>query len=73
MNVYNRGQNRIDTSAAGLARNAQDYRRHLAECDFDRRNDLDGRGTLSEEALLKSRPKSRTLAMAQLDNPSAIV
>ena len=37
--------------ARGLARNAQEYRGHLAECDFHRRNDLDGRGTLSEEAL----------------------
>jgi Fic family protein len=37
--------------ARGLARNAQEYKRHLAECDLHRRNDLDGRGTLSEEAL----------------------
>ena len=37
--------------ARGLARDAQEYKRHLAECDLHRRNDLDGRGTLSEEAL----------------------
>jgi hypothetical protein len=37
--------------ARGLARNAQEYKRHLAECDLHRGNDLDGRGTLSEEAL----------------------
>jgi Fic family protein len=37
--------------ARGLARNVQEYKRHLAECDLHRRNDLDGRGTLSEEAL----------------------
>jgi Fic family protein len=37
--------------ARGLARNVQDYKRHLAACDSGRRNDLDGRGTLSEEAL----------------------
>jgi Fic family protein len=37
--------------ACGLARNVQDYKRHLADCDSHRRNDLDGRGTLSEEAL----------------------
>ena len=37
--------------ARGLARNVDDYKRHLAACDLPRRNDLDGRGTLSEEAL----------------------
>lgn len=37
--------------ARGLARNVVAYKRHLAECDLPRRNDLDGRGTLSEEAL----------------------
>lgn len=35
----------------GLARQAADYKQHLAACDMARRNDLDGRGTLSEEAL----------------------
>ena len=28
-----------------------DYKAHLAHCDLQRRNDVDGRGTLSEEAL----------------------
>ncbi len=37
--------------ARGLARNVQEYKRHLAECDLPRRNDLDGRGSLSEETL----------------------
>lgn len=37
--------------ARGLARNAAEYRTLLANCDMDRRNDLDGRGPLSEEAL----------------------
>jgi len=37
--------------ARGLARNVAAYKRHLAECDLGRRNDLDGRGNLSEEAL----------------------
>ena len=37
--------------ARGLARNVHDYKSHLANCDLTRRNDLDGRGTLSEEAL----------------------
>lgn len=37
--------------ARGLARNVTAYKGHLAECDLTRRNDLDGRGHLSEEAL----------------------
>ena len=37
--------------ARGLARNVQQYKQLLANCDQPRRNDLDGRGTLSEEAL----------------------
>lgn len=37
--------------ARGLARNAATYKNHLARCDLPRRNDLDGRGALSEEAL----------------------
>jgi Fic family protein len=37
--------------ARGLARNVLEYKRCLADCDGHRRNDLDGRGTLSEEAL----------------------
>jgi Fic family protein len=37
--------------ARGLARNEAAYKGHLAECDLSRRNDLDGRGNLSEEAL----------------------
>ncbi len=35
----------------GLARNKNAYMGHLAACDRARRNDLDGRGQLSEEAL----------------------
>lgn len=37
--------------ARGLSRNVNEYKRLLAECDLGRRNDLDGRGALSEEAL----------------------
>jgi Fic family protein len=37
--------------ARGLARNVQAYKGHLAACDETRRNDLDGRGHLSEENL----------------------
>lgn len=37
--------------ARGLARQEATYKAHLMECDLPRRNDLDGRGALSEEAL----------------------
>jgi Fic family protein len=37
--------------ARGLARQVGGYKAHLAACDLPRRNDLDGRGQLSEEAL----------------------
>lgn len=37
--------------ARGLARNVETYKAHLAACDQPRRNDLDGRGNLSEESL----------------------
>ena len=39
--------------ARGLARNIQAYKTHLASCDQTRRNDLDGRGHLSEAALVE--------------------
>jgi Fic family protein len=47
---------RLDTGgvwsvARGLARNVQLYKELVANCDLPRRNDLDGRGNLSEEAL----------------------
>jgi Fic family protein len=38
--------------ARGLARKVVAYKNHLATCDLQRRNDLDGRGNLSEEALV---------------------
>jgi Fic family protein len=37
--------------ARGLARHVESYKRFLAACDAPRRNDLDGRGKLSEESL----------------------
>lgn len=37
--------------ARGLARQVDEYKQQLASCDNTRRNDLDGRGNLSEEAL----------------------
>lgn len=41
----------IWSAARGLARNVAAYKAHLAACDLPRRNDLDGRGSLSEEEL----------------------
>jgi Fic family protein len=46
----------LDTGAVwsisrGLARSVDAYKGHLAACDLTRRNDLDGRGHLSEETL----------------------
>ena len=38
--------------ARGLARNEAEYKTLLAGCDLERRNDLDGRGTLSEEEMV---------------------
>ena len=37
--------------ARGLARKVEEYKSHLADCDLQRRNDFDGRGHLSEEAM----------------------
>jgi Fic family protein len=47
----------LDTGALwsvsrGLARRITDYKTLLANCDLPRRNELDGRGNLSEEALI---------------------
>jgi len=39
--------------ARGLARNVDQYKAHLAACDLPRRNDLDGRGSMSEETLVE--------------------
>ena len=39
--------------ARGLARNVREYKSLLANCDMPRRNDYDGRGPLSEEALVE--------------------
>lgn len=42
---------RIWSISRGLARNENAYKSWLRACDMGRRNDLDGRGPLSEEAL----------------------
>lgn len=43
--------NSVWSIARGLARNVNEYKRHLMACDSPRRGDLDGRGSLSHEAL----------------------
>ena len=49
LNTLNTGA--IWSVARGLARSVDVYKGHLAACDLKRRNDLDGRGNLSEENL----------------------
>ncbi len=53
--------------ARGLARNVQQYKSLLANCDQTRRNDLDGRGTLSEEALAEFTRFFLTACIEQVD------
>lgn len=53
--------------ARGLARNAQAYKSHLAACDAQRRNDLDGRGNLSEEALVEFTGFFLDICLDQID------
>lgn len=43
--------NSVWSIARGLARNVNDYKQHLMACDSSRRGDLDGRGSLSRQAL----------------------
>jgi Fic family protein len=45
------GSGGVWSVARGLARDVGRYKELLANCDLPRRNDLDGRGRLSEEAL----------------------
>jgi Fic family protein len=46
------GTGGIWSIARGLSRNVVQYKQHLAACALGRRNDLDGRGALSEETLV---------------------
>jgi len=52
--------------ARGLARNVQQYKSLLANCDMPRRNNLDGRGALSEEALAEFTRFFLTLCIDQV-------
>ncbi len=53
--------------ARGLARRQADYKTHLGNCDLPRRSDLDGRGTLSEEALVSFTHFFLNLCIDQID------
>ena len=53
--------------ARGLASNVEDYKGHLSACDQSRRNDLDGRGHLSQESLIDF---SRFFLMTCIDQVS---
>ncbi|MFN4101647.1 MAG: Fic family protein, partial [Pararhodobacter sp.] len=59
--------------ARGLARSVGDYKTHLANCDQTRRNDLDGRGNLSEEALARFTSYFLTSCIDQVDFMKSLV
>ncbi len=59
--------------ARGLARRVNDYKALLANCDRTRRNDLDGRGTLSEEALAEFTQFFLKVCIDQVDFMESLV
>jgi Fic family protein len=61
------------SAARGLARNVQQYKTLLANCDSARRNDLDGRGALSEEALAEFTRFFLTVCIDQVDFMESLV
>ncbi len=61
------------SAARGLARRVQEYKALLANCDLPRRNDLDGRGNLSEEALAAFTRFFLTVCIDQVDFMESLV
>lgn len=59
--------------ARGLARNMGEYKSLLSNCDLPRRNDLDGRGTLSEEALAEFARFFLSVCIDQVDFMDSLV
>ena len=59
--------------ARGLARSVSEYKGLLSNCDLPRRNDLDGRGTLSEEALAEFTRFFLSGCMDQVDFMESLV
>ena len=64
LNALNTGA--VWSIARGLARNVNEYKSHLAACDLPRRNDLDGRGNLSEENLAEFTKFFLTICLDQV-------
>lgn len=61
------GSGALWSVSRGLARDATTYKAHLAACDEPRRNDLDGRGTLSEENLAAFTQHFLAVCLDQVD------
>jgi Fic family protein len=61
------------SAARGLAQKVQEYKELLANCDLTRRNDLDGRGNLSEEALAAFTRFFLTVCIDQVDFIESLV
>ena len=59
--------------ARGLARSKGAYMAHLAACDQTRRNDLDGRGHLSEEALAEFTSFFLTTCVDQIEFMESLI
>jgi Fic family protein len=59
--------------ARGLARDVKRYKELLANCDRTRRNDLDGRGHLSEEALVEFTRFFLEICIDQVDFMESLV
>ncbi len=59
--------------ARGLARRVGDYKMLLAKCDLTRRNDLDGRGTFSEEVLAEFTRFFLKVSIDQVDFMESLV
>ena len=59
--------------ARGLARNVSRYKSLLSNCDLPRRNDLDGRGALSEEALVEFTRFFLSICIDQVDFMETLV
>src|ERR1700722_19470981 len=61
------------SAARGLARNVQQYKSLLANCDQARRNDLDGRGSLCEEAVAECTRFFLTTCIDEVDFMESLV
>jgi Fic family protein len=59
--------------ARGLARHEKIYKTHLANCDMERRNGLDGRGSLSEETLAEFTRFFLQICLDQIDFMEGLV